>query len=658
MIKRIIILILSSILIQCNSEKNSGKNYAIQPIKFSEVEITDNFWAHRIETNRKVTIPFDIKKSEETGRINNFAIAAGLKKGAFEGIRYNDSDVYKIMEGIAYSLSGHPDPRLEKYMDDLIEIIAAAQEDDGYLYTQRTIDSTIMEKNAGDKRWSYLPHSHELYNVGHMYEAAVAWFDATGKRSLLDVAIKNADFLLTVFGPGKKHDIPGHQEIEIGLAKLYRVTGKKEYLDLAKFFLDERGNATHRELYGDYCQDHKPVIEQTNAVGHAVRALYMYSGMADVAALTGDAAYIRALDRIWQNMVMKRMYVTGGVGARRSGEAFGDDYELPNDTAYNETCAAIANMMWNHRLFLLHGHAKYFDVLERTLYNGYLVGTSLEGNLFFYPNPLHSDGKTAFNRGTAERQPWFDCSCCPVNVVRTMPAIPGYIYAQNDQSIFINLFISSNVRMKISGNNVAIQQKSDYPWNGDIEITVDPEKTSEFELKIRIPVWARGNPVPGDLYTFLNEKSEQVTLQINGTDFPLQLNEGYAIVHRKWQKRDRVKLILPMPVQRILAHENVTADRWKMALQRGPVVYCVEGADNDGQVLNMSLADETTFQIKFEKEKLGGIVELIGEAISFDGKSKQSKNITAIPYFAWNHRGPNEMRVWIPRIMTIVDQEN
>ncbi|KAA3657722.1 MAG: glycoside hydrolase family 127 protein [Calditrichaeota bacterium] len=630
----------------CGNEQMHDEKYAAQPILFSDVKISDDFWSKRIETNRTVTIPYDLQKCEETGRINNFAVAGGLKEGKFEGIRYNDSDVYKVMEGIAYSIKSHPDSALENYMDNLISFITAAQEDDGYLYTQRTIDSTKMEKNAGAKRWSYLHHSHELYNVGHMYEAAVAWFDATGKRNLLDVATKNADFLLTVFGPDKNHGVPGHQEIEIGLVKLFRVTGKKAYLDLAKFFLDQRGVDDTRELYGDYCQDHIPVVQQTEAVGHAVRALYMYSGMADVASKTGDSSYVKAIDRIWENMVNKRIYITGGVGARRHGEAFGDDYELPNASAYNETCAAIANMMWNHRLFLLHEDAKYIDVLERTLYNGFLAGVSLEGNLFFYPNPLESDGVDKFNQGAAERQPWFNCSCCPVNVVRTMPAIPGYIYAHNEDAVFVNLFIGSEAKLQVQGTSVTLQQQTGLPWKGDVSITVSPEKELLFALKIRIPGWATEQPVPGDLYTYLSENPDPISLAVNGEPVNTTIEKGYVTLEQSWKKGDVIALTLPVRVRRVIANINVADNAGKVSLERGPVVYCIEGFDNDDTVLGTRLADGAQLNTQFNAEKLGGIIEIRGQALAPNGKKTV---LTAIPYYAWNHRGANEMTVWIDR---------
>jgi DUF1680 family protein len=391
-------------------------DYPVTPVAFTRVGFADAFWSQRLETNRKVTIPYDFQKCEDTGRVDNFVKATGLMEGSHEGIFFNDSDVFKVIEGASYSLSLHADPDLDAYLDDLIAKIAAAQESDGYLYTARTIDpGAVTAEREGLTRWSNLRVNHELYNVGHMYEAAVAHYQATGKRNFLDIALKNAELIDSVFGPDKKRDVPGHQEVEIGLVKLYRITGEKRYLELAKFFLDERGHARGRELYGNFdnpgvMQDHLPVVEQDEAVGHAVRAVYMYSGMADAAALTGDQAYLEALNALWDNVVAKKLYLTGGIGARHHGEAFGDDYELPNDTAYTETCAAIGNIYWNHRMFLLHGDAKYLDVLERSLYNGFLSGIALSGDRFFYVNPLSFDGETDFNRDDSrERLPWFGC---------------------------------------------------------------------------------------------------------------------------------------------------------------------------------------------------------------------------------------------------------
>jgi DUF1680 family protein len=634
--------------------RQSLKDYLIQPVAFTEVQITDGFWLPRMKTNRTITIPFAFEKSEETGRIDNFAKAGGLMPGKFEGRRYNDSDVFKIMEGAAYSLSLHPDPELEQYMDDLIAKIAAAQEDDGYLFTTRTIDPENPAPGSGKERWSNLGSSHELYNVGHMYEAAVAYFLATGKRNFLNVAVKNADFIDSVFGPGKRRGFPGHQEIEIGLVKLYRVTGEEKYLKLAKFFLDERSPENHKKMFPDtsefsiynqdwYLQAHQPVVEQYEAVGHAVRATYMYSGMADVAALTGDIRYIQAIDRIWENVVSKKLYVTGGIGSRHEGEAFGDDYELPNATAYNETCAAIGNVFWNHRLFLLHGDAKYIDVLERTLYNGLLSGISLSGDRFFYPNPLESDGKYEFNQGETTRKPWFDCACCPVNMARFLPSFPGYVYASQDNGLYINLFVTGKGKVRIGSNLVEVSQETLYPWDGEVRITLSPEQSQEFTVNIRIPGWARNEPVPSDLYAFLHKNGERVVIKVNSEQVPLELTKGFARIRRRWTEGDRIELALPMSVRRIVSHQNVEHNQGLVALQRGPLVYCFEGVDNDGKVLERHLPDDAVFEVEFRPELWGGI-----NVIKMK-KPDGTGHLVAVPYYSWSHRGPGEMAVWLPR---------
>ncbi|MBM3858433.1 MAG: glycoside hydrolase family 127 protein [Verrucomicrobia bacterium] len=472
------------------------KDYPIQPVPFTDVHVADSFWTPRLETNRQTTVWYDFKRCEETGRIDNFAKAGGLMKGEFKGIPFDDSDVFKVIEGAAYSLALAPDGKLDNYLDDLIAKIAAAQEPDGYLYTARRLfPPEKMPKLAGPQRWSNLGSSHELYNVGHLYEAAVAHYQATGKKTLLNVATKNADMLGKTFGPGKIQEPPGHQEIEIGLCKLYRATGQQKYLDLARYFVELRGRADTHKLRGPGQQDHKPIYEQDEAVGHAVRAVYYYAGVADVAALTGDAKLVAAIDRLWENVVGKKLYLTGGIGATRHGEAFGANYELPNKTAYNETCAAIANALWNHRMFLLHGDAKYLDVLERTIYNGFLSGVALTGDEFFYPNPLESDARY-------KRSPWFGCACCPVNVVRFIPSIPGYIYATHGNNLYVNLFIAGNAKVAVGRAAVELRQQTRYPWTGKVTLTVTPEKRDVFTLHIRIPGWARNEPVPSDLYRY------------------------------------------------------------------------------------------------------------------------------------------------------------
>jgi len=643
--------------IACGNKK--AADYPVKPVPFTDVHVDDVFWLPRMETNRSVTIPFALKKNEDTGRVNNFKKAAGLMEGKYEGRRFNDTDVYKVMEGAAYSLSLDPDPELEKYLDSLIEIIAAAQEEDGYLYAARTVDPENPAPGAGPGRWTRLRGSHELYNAGHMYEAAVAHYLATGKRTFLDVAVKNADLLVKEFGPNKRRDFPGHQEIEIGLAKLFRVTGNKEYLKLAKFFLDERGYAHDGGLYPEsspfaiynqkkYMQDHKPVLEQNEAVGHAVRASYMYAGMADVAALTGNVEYVRAIDRIWKNVVSKKMYLTGGIGARHTSEAFGDNYELPNFTAYTETCAAVGNVMWNHRLFLLHGDARYIDVMERVLYNGLISGVSLSGDRFFYQNPLESKGKY-------ERSPWFEVACCPGNITRFIPSFPGYVYAQRNGILYVNLFVGDTAKIIVENNSVEIKQETRYPWEGVVKITIDPERSAEFTLNIRIPGWAQNLPVPSDLYRYMRKRNEDVKLTVNGNPFTMDIERGYARIRRRWRRGDVVELDFPMPVRRVICNENVKDNRGKVALERGPLVYCAEWVDNGGGVLDLLLPDSIELESKYQEDMLGGMVIIKGKVFelkkSDDGKftGRIDRELIAIPYYAWAHRGEGEMAVWLLR---------
>ncbi|HKJ68420.1 MAG TPA: glycoside hydrolase family 127 protein [bacterium] len=639
------LFIFGSLLFVCGRQPE--REYPITPVEFTNVDITGGFWHPRMETNRRVTIPTDFEKCEETGRIDNFARAAGLMPGEHQGKRYDDSDVFKVIEGAAYSLTLQPDPALETYLDSVITLIAGAQEEDGYLYTMRTVGP--LSDAAGETRWSYLQHSHELYNVGHMYEAAVAYYRATGKRSLLDVAIKNADLIDSVFGPEKKRDVPGHEEIEIGLIKLYRITGEKRYLDLAKFFLEERGRAHGRELYGRYCQDHAPVIEQQEAVGHAVRAGYLYSGMADAAAMTGDSAYVRALNRIWENVVSRQLYLTGGIGAQHGGEAFGDAYQLPNATAYNETCAAIANMLWNQRMFLLHGDAKYIDVLERVLYNGYLAGVSMDGDKFFYVNPLEADGEYPFNHGTATRQPWFSTACCPTNVVRFMPSLPGYIYAIQDDRLYVNLYLENTGAINMSGTPVTITQATRYPWDGSIRITVEPEAPADLELCLRIPGWARNQPVPSDLYRYAGASEMEAELRVNGEPQPLRLEKGYVRIRRTWRAGDEVELSLPMPVRRVRSHPAVEENAGHVAVERGPLVYCAESIDNTGDVRRLTLAENAGLTTELREDLLGGITMIHGTGVRADNRSRRL-NVRLLPYYAWSHRGVSAMAVWLEQL--------
>ena len=635
------------------------KDYPIRPAAFTQVQVHDVFWAPRLETNRTVTVPFALKKNEETGRVNNFRKAAGLMKGPHQGKRYNDSDVFKVMEGASYTLMLQPDTQLKKELDNLIMIIGTAQEPDGYLYTTRTIDPKNPAPGAGRERWSNLRVSHELYNVGHMYEAAVAHFLATGERSFLNIAVKNADLLVRTFGPAKKRAFPGHQEIEIGLSKLYRVTGNRAYLDLAKFFLDERGHYFGGEKHDpkdpfsvydsdEYMQNHKPVVAQEEAVGHAVRAMYMYAGMADVAALGGYPDYVKAIDRLWQNVVGKKMYLTGGVGARDTSEAFCSAYELPNASAYTETCAAIGNALWQQRLFLLHGDAKYVDVLERVMYNGLISGVSLDGMSFFYQNPLESAGKYV-------RSAWFEVACCPPNITRFLPSVPGYVYATRDDVLYVNLFIGNAAMVDMKGQKIGLKQETRYPWDGVVKLTVEPEKPAEFSVYVRIPGWAMNQAVPSDLYKFLDKDDEKPTLKVNGSVVALDLDKGYARVKRRWKKGDVIELVLPMPVRRVVAHAAVKDDVDKVALQRGPIVFCAEGPDNGGRALNLILPDDGKISAEFRPDLLKGVVVLRGKALaaasSAAGKvsSTKEQDFLAIPYYAWANRGAGEMKVWFPR---------
>jgi hypothetical protein len=632
------------------------RDYPVKPVPFTAVHVNDTFWAPRIEVNRKVTIPFAFQKSEETGRVDNFIRAATVLRGEplanrkAPGYPFDDSDVYKVIEGASYTLSVRPDSQLDQYLDGLIAKIAAAQEKDGYLYTTRTIDPLNPHKWAGLSRWELeTVDSHELYNLGHLYEAAVAHYQATGKRSLLDVALRTADLLDRTFGPGRQSIWPGHQITEMGLVKLYRVTGDERYLNLAKFILDARGPGSRPGSGRKYNQSHMKVVEQTEAVGHAVRATYMYSGMADVAALTGDASYVNAIDRIWENVAGRKLYITGGIGATGSGEAFGADYELPNATAYAETCAAIGNDYWNHRLFLLHADAKYIDVMERALYNGLISGVSLDGKSFFYPNPLESSGKHA-------RSPWFGVACCPSNITRFMASVPGYVYAQRGDAVWVNLYMANAAEIKLdNGRTVKMAQETRYPWDGAVKITVEPDQAAPLAIHVRIPGWARNEPVPGDLYRFAGKAARAPAVKVNGRRVPMQLEKGYAVLKRTWKSGDTIELSLPMEVRRVAANRQVAADRGRVALERGPIVYAAEWADNpNGKVLGLVLPDSARLRAEFRPELLNGVTVIKGKAVDAAGKAQ---DFAAIPYYAWANRGRGEMIVWIPTTSEVTTNE-
>lgn len=637
--------ILTACLLSIHSRAQQ-KDYPIQPVPFTHVHVNDQFWAPKMEINAKVTIPYILQKCKENGRIDNFLRAAKLIEGdQMTEYTFDDTDVYKVIEGASYAMQVQPNPTLSLYIDSLISIIAAAQEPDGYLFTFRTVNAKKPHEWIGTKRWEKDEDlSHELYNSGHLFEAAVAHYQGTGKRNLLNIAIKNADLLVKDFGYGKVEVYPGHQIVELGLAKMYRVTGNKKYLDLAKFFLDIRGPK------GDaYNQANAKVLQQTKAVGHAVRATYMYTGMADVAALTGDLSYLHAIDDIWNDVALHKLYITGGIGATNNGEAFGDAYQLPNMSAYAETCAAIANVYWNNRMFLLHGDSKYIDVLERTLYNGLLSGISLTGDKFFYPNPLASLGQH-------QRSAWFSCACCITNMTRFLPSVPGYVYAQNGNQLFVNLYMgnSSEVNIPVAGKVKLIQQ-TEYPWKGTVNLTVEPAKQSSFTIALRIPGWAKQQPITGDLYRFASHVTTPITIKINGKSTTYNTEKGYAILNRKWTKGDKIELVLPMEVQKVFANEQVKDDKGRLALQRGPIVYCLEGPDNlNGEVQNISIQKDKKVDVAFETALLNGVnvLNFTGESfkrqLNSDSLLASAQQIKAIPYYAWANRGPSEMMVWIP----------
>lgn len=631
----------------------NSHGYPITPVPFTKVKVTDSFWGQRLQASRDVTIPLAFSKCEETGRYTNFEKAANPSESyKVGGLSFDDTDVYKTIEGASYSLQTYSDKKLVHYIDSVLDIVAKAQEPDGYLYTSRTMNPKHPHEWAGDKRWSKEEDlSHELYNLGHMVEGAVAHYQATGSRKFLDIARRYADCVCREVGPndGQACVVPGHQIAEMALCKLYVLTGEKKYLDEAKFLLDYRGKT---DFKSEYSQSHKPVLDQDEAVGHAVRAAYMYAGMADVAALTGDKSYIEAIDRIWENIVSKKMYVTGGIGSTASGEAFGKNYELPNMSAYCETCAAIGNVYVNYRLFLLHGESKYYDVLERSLYNGLISGVSLDGGGFFYPNPLESMGQH-------QRQPWFGCACCPSNIARFIPSLPGYVYAVKDNNVYVNLFMGNAATLSVNGKKVAIEQTTEYPWNGDIAIKVSGNSAGKWAMKVRIPGWVRNQVAPGDLYEYSDNLRPQYSIEVNGVKTEGKLTaDGYFTIDRKWKKGDVVRVHFDMDPRTIRANGKVDADRGFVAIERGPVVYCAEWPDNDFDIMGVLLNQEPkmtvedgTLHAKDAKEAdyYIKVIKTDAQTLGFDkGGRLTAKDVrmTLIPYYAWCHRGSGKMRVW------------
>ncbi|HKW02381.1 MAG TPA: beta-L-arabinofuranosidase domain-containing protein [Vicinamibacterales bacterium] len=632
-------------------------DYPIQPVPMSQVKVTGGFWQAKLETNRTVTIPHILEQNEKTGRVDNLRKGAGLMPGDYQGRRFNDTDIYKIVEAASYSLISHPDPTLAKQLDALIAIIAKAQQPDGYLFPARTINPDKPAPGVGTERWQYEnTGSHELYNSGHMYEAAVAHYQATGDRAFLDVAIKNANLVATTFGPDARKDAPGHEEVELALVKLYRATKDPRYLNLAKFFLDERGihgnvsqNYTEQswQLYNDrpYRQDDIPLVDQPRAQGHAVRGTYVYNAMTDIAAMLKDPKYNLAVDRLWNDVMSKRVYLTGGLGSVGGTEAFGDDYALPNRTAYTETCASVGGILWYHRMFLKSGDAKYLDAFEQTLYNGLLSGVSVKGDTFFYQNPLESAGRN-------ERSAYFDVACCPANLSRLLAQLPGLIYSTDGNQVFVNLYVSSEADLVVKGAKVHISQTTNYPWDGRVQLRVTADKAVTFPLKLRVPGWLGAGVFASDLYTYSSVVSEPIQVGKFDAMGSARPGQGWTEVSipitaaaASGSAAVPVHLNLPMPVRRVTANPGVKDDVGKAAIQRGPIVYALEAVDNGGRVLDVAMPGDTTFTPAFKSDLLGGVTVLTATLPATD--AAPARTITAIPYFAWANRGRGEMVVWI-----------
>jgi len=624
----------------------------IEPVSFSDVNITDQFWKPKIDKVATKTLTACIYQTEvATPRIKNFERVARKQGEKHEGIFYDDSDVFKALEAMAYSLKTHPSAEMEKKCDEWIDKIAAAQQPDGYLNTWYTL------KGLQDR---YTDMSmHEDYNAGHMIEAGVAYFNATGKRKLLDVCIKWADHFDALFGPGKSHWVTGHQELELALVKLYKVTKNEKYLKLADWLLSERGKKLAKGYtwtdWKDtaYAQDVLPVKQQTQITGHAVRAMYMYTGAADVAAQTGDADYIKAMRTVWEDVVYRNMYITGGIGSAGSNEGFSVDYDLPNEQAYCETCASVGMVFWNQRMNSLTGNAEYIDVLERSLYNGALDGLSLSGDRFFYGNPLAS-------RGQHQRREWFGTACCPANIARLVASLGNYIYAKSDNAIYVNLFVGSNTTIPLKSGNVGVKMETNYPWDGKVKLMIDPLKNSKFSLYLRVPGWAQGQTSTNDLYDLSDFGSAIIYLKINGKDEAMRMENGYMIINREWKKGDIVMYELPIQTNKVIAREELKQDKGRLAIQRGPVVYCIEGADNNGKAWNVIIPENTKFETIDHKVLDESVKALTAEVpvitVGDDGLSlkTEKKKIIAIPYYTWANRGKNEMQVWLPTKITDV----
>ena len=690
--KRIISAVLLSAVVAMPTmaQKNTkvlSNGYPFTQVPFTSVKISQNtFWGARLKAAREVTVPLAFSKCQSEHRYKNFEMAAytlqhpnhvGLDTPEWDvskimGYSFDDTDVYKTIEGASYILQTYPDKKLKAYIDSVLDVVGAAQEPDGYLYTARTINPKHPHQWSGNKRWVKDDDlSHELYNLGHMVDAACAHYQATGSTKFLNIAKRYADCVVKEVGPkeGQTTIVPGHQIAEMALARLYTLTGEKKYLDEAKYLLDYRGKTHIRQAYS---QSDKPILEQKEAVGHAVRAGYMYAGIADVAALTKDSAYMKVIDRIFNNIVGKKYYLTGGVGARHWGEAFGNNYELPNMTAYNETCAAISMVYLFERMFLLHGESKYIDCLERTLYNGVISGMSMDGGRFFYPNPLSSDGKYAFNAdNTTTRQPWFGCACCPSNLCRFIPSVPGYLYGVKDNNIYVNLFAGNTSTIKVQGKDVVLEETTEYPWNGDVKISVKKSGVKNANLLVRIPGWVRNQVVPSDLYKYSDAEKPAYNVTVNGkaVEADLNANKGYLPV-KNIKKGDVIRIHFDMPVRTVVANNSVADDKGKVAVERGPLVYCAEAVDNANEpVLRAVVAKKPTFTLvdnySIQNTETKGASAFSVKAIKTDaqvleengnGVSVKNQNLTLIPYYAWNHRGANQMNVWFIQNLSMLDK--
>lgn len=639
-----LLLIISFIIPTALSAQKPLQKY--EPVNFSHVNITDAFWKPKMQKVATATLAACIYQTEtKTPRIRNFEKVANRTGQKHEGIYYDDSDVYKALEAIAYSLKTNPDSALEKKADEWIDKIVAAQQPDGYLNTYYTLTGI-------NNRWTDM-EKHEDYCAGHLIEAAIAYYNTTGKRKLLDAAIRFADHIDSTFRLQNRHWVSGHQEIELALMKLYHITKNNRYLQLADWFLDQRGRGYGKGVIWDqwkdpaYCQDAVPVKQQKEITGHAVRAMYMYTGAADVAAVTGDADYVNAMKTVWEDVISRNMYITGGIGSSGSNEGFSTDYDLPNENAYCETCASVGMVFWNQRMNLLTGQAKYIDILERSLYNGALDGLSLTGDRFFYGNPLAS-------RGQHYRREWFGTACCPSNIARLVASIGDYIYGRAADGIWINLFVGSNTNFVFDKTNIAVNMQTNYPWEGKVRIAVEPNKRITKALHIRIPGWVQEQSIAGGLYSFQNINTTPATITVNGENVQYQMEDGYAIVQKTWRKGDVVEITLPMDVRLVTGRKEIKQTNDRIAIQRGPLVYCVEGSDNDGKAWNIVLPANTVFSSTNYIVSTEQVIALKAEApvvtVSADGLSVQTekKTITAIPYYTWANRGQGQMQVWLP----------